>query len=213
MSQTKAQTLIDIGIITGLVAGLLYPIALLDLLPGRWSNIAFMFFGPIFVVSVFGLRAFYARARDTATNDIACLLLVLAGTAFALMATMQMSIYTAIPDYHRAALEPDAATWDAILRGVSTTQLGLDFAFDMFVSFGVIALGWQMVRHPRVPTLLGVAGMLIGAGGIAVNTITFPENSGIAGLIDPAPAFGVWFGLAWLPLVFLRTWRPEGVPV
>ena len=212
MTDRKSQALIDSAIVAGIIAGALYPIAMLDLAPGRWSNLAFMLFGPFFAISAYGMRAFYARARDTATNDIACLLLILAGAAFTFMATMQMSIYTAIPGYHRASLEPDAATWDAILRGVSTTQLGLDFAFDIFVSFGVILLGWQMVLHPRVPALLGLAGIAIGAAGISVNTITFPENSGIAGLIDPAPVFGVWFGLAWLPLIFFRSWRPKKDP-
>ncbi|MDH3745255.1 MAG: hypothetical protein OES47_09155 [Acidobacteriota bacterium] len=43
----------------------------------------------------------------------------------------------------------DRELWRSILRGVSSTQLGLDFAFDIFVSMGTVLLGLQMLRHPR----------------------------------------------------------------
>lgn len=204
----KEQTLIHIGIICGLVAGVLYPVAMMNLLPQRWASIAFMFFGPFLAASALGMRAFYARANDSATNDLAHMLLVLAGAAFTFMATMQMSIYTLIPQYLRAAGEADAGMWRAILQGTSTTQLGLDYAFDIFVSAATALIGWQMIRHPRVPSILGLAGVIVGVGGIALNTMTFPDNSGEAGLIDPGPFFGVWFSLAWFPLVIFRNWRP-----
>lgn len=204
----KSQGLIHFGIGAGAMAAVLYPIGLLDLISPRVSQLAFMAFGPCFAVAAYGMRAFYARADDSASNDVGHLLLVLAGMAFTAMATMQMSMYTLVPAYARAAAEPDATTWSAILRGVSTTQLGLDFAFDLFVSAGAAFVGWQMVRHPRVPAFLGWLGITIGVAGLALNAITFPENAGEAGLVDPAPFFGVWFTAAWLPLVVWRTWQP-----
>lgn len=207
----KVQGLVDAAIIAGLAAGILYPVGLLGLVPGRLSDIAFMLFGPCFAISVFGLRAFHARASDSAINDLAHLMLVIAGVAHAFMAAMQMSIHSQIPRFFREAGANDPALWDAILRSVSSTQLGLDFAFDIFVSLGAILLGWQMIRHPRIPGVAGLAGILVGAGGLAANMAAFPLNPEEAGLIDPAPFFGVWFGLVWLPLVFLRRWRPQEV--
>jgi hypothetical protein len=205
----KDQTQIHIGIACGLVAGVLYPVAMLDLLPQPWSNMAFMLFGPFLAASAPGMHAFYRRGGDAASNDLAHLLLVLAAAAFTFMATMQMSIWTLVPHYMREAPETDATIWRAVLRGTSTTQLGLDYAFDIFVSAAAALIGWRMVRHPRVPTLLGLAGIAVGLGGVVLNTLTFPENAGDAGLIDPGPFFGVWFSLAWFPLVLLRNWRPQ----
>ncbi|MBL8517009.1 MAG: hypothetical protein JNM76_08570 [Betaproteobacteria bacterium] len=33
--------------------------------------------------------------------------------------------------------------------------------------------------------------------------------AGVAGLVDPAPFFGVWFGLLAIPLYRHRNWVPE----
>lgn len=213
MTPEKEQTWIDLGLGCGIVAGILYPIGLLDLLPGQASHMAFMFFGPFFLTQAVGMRHFYARVRDTVSNDLAHLMLGLAGLVFTLMATMQMSIYTLIGRYRRASHAVPPEPWDAILKSVSSTQLGLDFAFDVFVSAGTVLLGWQIARHPRIWSWFGVLGMVIGAAGLALNIATFPDNSGEAGWIDPGPFFGVWFGLTALPALMLRRWKPEaGAP-
>lgn len=209
MSATKEQRWIDVGIGCGVVAGVLYPIGLLDLLPGRASHLAFMLFGPFFLASAAGTRHFYARARDAVSNDLAHLMLGLAGAAFTGMATMQMSIWTLVPRYRSGTPEVAPAVWDAILASVSTTQLGLDFAFDLFVSAGTVLLGWQVLRHPRLWAPYGALGMVIGVLGLAANVVAFPKNPGDAGWIDPAPFFGTWLGLTALPVWWLRRWRPE----
>jgi hypothetical protein len=127
------------------------------------------------------------------------------------MATAQMSNYALIPTYVRSMPEVPAAVWKGILAGVSTTQLGLDFAFDIFVSLGTALLGIQVARHPRIPTLLGAAGTLIAGFGFAMNVIAFPANAGDVGLIDPAPYFGVWLGVTAIPVLALRRWQaPPG---
>jgi hypothetical protein len=208
MSESKEQTWIDTGLVCGVIAGVLYPIGLLDLLPGRASHMAFMLFGPFLIVGVAGVRHLFARANDSVSNDLAHLMLGLSGVAFTFMATMQMSIYTLVPRYRRASTTVETEVWNAILRSVSSTQLGLDFAFDIFVSAGVVLLGLQMVRHPKIWTWFGACGMVIGALGLTANVATFPENSGDAGLIDPAPFFGAWLGLSAIPLIRLRRWAP-----
>lgn len=211
--ERKTQALVDTAIVCGLIAGVLYPASSLGLLPGRYGDMAFMLFGPFFAVAVFGMRSFFARANDTASNDIGHLMLVIAGVAFALMATMQMSIWSLAPAHARGATALDAPTWRAILNSISTTQLGLDFAFDMFVSGGASLLGWQVMRHPGIAAWIrlpvGLAGVAIGLGGLTLNIIAFPNNAGDVGLIDPAQFFGVWFGFVWLPMLVLRRWRAD----
>ncbi len=208
MTPSKGQTWINTGLGCGVAAGILYPIGLLDLLPGRPSQMAFMLFGPFLIVNAAGLRHFYSRANDTVSNDLAHLMLALAGAAFTGMATMQMSIYALVPRYQLAGSGVKPEVWDAILRSVSTTQLGLDFAFDIFISVGTVLLGLQIARHPRIWTPLGLAGMVIGSIGLVLNMVTFPVNAGDAGLIDPAPFFGVWLSLTALPALFRRRWLP-----
>jgi len=68
------------------------------------------------------------------------------------------------------------------------------------------------MRHPRFWRWFGALGMLIGAAGLTVNFITFPENSVESGLVDPGPFFGIWMGLALVRMWRCRTWRPDPEP-
>jgi len=203
-----AQTWIDVGIVTGILAGVCYGMPQLPFVRGRLHDLTFMGFGPLLCVAAIGLYHFFRRNRESVSNQLAHLFLFVAGLSFTYMATMQGSIYKLIPRYYHAAADADRELWRNVLKGVSSTQLGLDFAFDIFVSVGTVLLGLQMVRHPRFWGWFGVLGMMIGLTGLAFNFVTFPDNSGEAGLIDPGPLFGVWLSLAVIPIWRFRRCTP-----
>jgi len=195
----------------GVPTGACYAIGTFNLLPGLWSAQAFMLFGPLLVVCAYGIRAHFSARGDGVLADLGALLMGIAGVVFCLMATMQQSIYHTVPRLYRESAGPDAQTWDAILRSVSSTQLGLDYAFALFVSAAVLLLSLHMLVHASLPRALGVFGLLVALAGLAANALAFPENAELAGGIDPAPAFAVWFGLTWLALLWARL-RPRPAP-
>ncbi len=201
------QKWIDVGIMTGVLAGVAYGGPQLPFVRGWLHDLLFMGFGPLLSLTAVGSYHFFRRNRETISNQIGHLFLFVAGVSFTYMATMQGSIFRLIPRYYRAAEGADRALWATILQGVSPTQLGLDFAFDIFISVGTVLLGLQMLWHPRFWKLFGAVGMVIGATGLTFNFITFPDNSGEAGLIDPGPFFGVWMTFAILQVWRCRRWE------
>jgi hypothetical protein len=205
-STDLTQTWIDVGIVTGLLAGVAYGLPQLPFVRGPLHDFFFFGFGPLLSVGAIGMYHFFRRYREAVSNQLAHLFLFVAGVSFTYMATMQGSIYHLIPRYYHAAEEADRELWRTILKGVSPTQLGLDFAFDIFVSVATVLIGLQMFRHPRFWKAFGVAGMVIGATGLTFNFITFPDNSGEAGLVDPGPFFGVWMTAAAIQVWRCRRW-------
>jgi hypothetical protein len=207
-SENVPQTWIDLGIVTGILAGVFYGLPQIPSVPWRIHDFAFMGFGPLLSVAAVGLYCFFRRNRETVSNQIAHLFLFVAGLSFTYMATMQMSIYKMIPRYYLASADAEREFWRNTLKAVSSTQLGLDFAFDIFVSVATVLIGLQMVRHPHYWSWFGILGMLVGVTGLTFNFITFPDNSGEAGLVDPGPFFGVWMSLSVIPVWRFRRWTP-----
>lgn len=80
-----------------------------------------------------------------------------------------------------------------IYKSVFSTQSGVDMAFDIFISLGVILIAISMWKHKYFGKIVSIIGVLIAATGLLFNIIAFPENAGNIGLIDPSPLFGIWF--------------------
>lgn len=201
-----SRTWVDVAIVTGLLAGVAYALPSIPGVRGRTHDFFFFAFGPLLVVASIGLYHFFRQEGRTVSNQIGHAFLALGGVAFTFMATMQMSIYRLVPRYYHAAEEADRLDWARILKGVSPTQLGLDFAFDIFVSVGTILIAIQTYRHPRFGRTFALVGVAIGACGLLANFVSFPENPGEAGLVDPGPFFGVWLSLVGIQVLRSRRW-------
>ncbi len=207
-AKTKAQWL-DLGIACGFGAAVAYPLAVFVPLPALASYLVFSAFGPLLIVACVGLYVFLREQRDTVSLQLATLFLVCAGVMVTAMATMQGSIIFQIREFAAEADPSAREMWRSIFRATMSTQLGLDFGWDIFISVGTLLLAWNVAAHPRFWRGFGWAGMLIAAAGLTLNAITFPENSGVAGLVDPGPFFGAWFGLLVLALLRNRRWFRE----
>lgn len=199
-------TWFDVGLGTGIAASLAYAFGVFIPIPIRPEFLSFMAFGPLLCVSSVGLFVFLREHRDTVSLQISILCLVSAGLMFTAMSTMQGSIIFQARALIAGGDASEAELWRTIYRGVMSTQLGLDFAFDMFISVGTFLLAWNVALHPRFWRVFGWLGMLVSAVGLTFNAITFPENSGEVGLVDPAPFFGVWFGVFVLGFALSRSW-------
>lgn len=183
-----------IGIISGFFADLAYILATEVSISAQVNRLLFFFFGPFMIVSIIGLHHHLNNKRETIAGQLGALMVVLSGVAHTIMATMQGSIVVRMQQYiSESGSEAEKETFRKINKSVFSTQLGVDMAFDIFISIGVFLLAISMWRHKSYGKIISMAGILIAGTGLSFNLIAFPENAGIYGLIDPGPLFGLWF--------------------
>jgi hypothetical protein len=194
IDQDPVRKWLLIGIITGVFADLTYFLATQVSISPDVNRILFFFFGPFMIVSIMGLYHHLVEKGNVISAQLGTLLVVLSGVAHTIMATMQGSIAVRMRQYiSESGTEAEKEIFRDIYKSVFSTQLGVDMAFDIFISIGVILLSVSMWSHKSYGKTISVAGILIAATGLSFNLIAFPENAGIYGLIDPGPLFGLWF--------------------
>ncbi len=200
-----------IAVICGILASICYTLSTMVPLPFRIDYNLFFAFGPLLMASVFAIYHYLKAECESIALQMATIFLIAAGIAFTMMATMQGSIRHSFRE-EMSAVEADEARAEIRTRflGVDSTQLGLDMAFDIFISSGTFLLGLALIRHPRFGWWFAIPAMAVAATGLTLNTITFPENSGVAGYVDPGPFFSVVYGLIVLQLI--RCWAGWNPP-
>lgn len=195
-----------LAMVCGIIASVTYGLAIFVPLPFRVDYLIFFCVGPFMMAGMVGIFHYLSAERDSIALRLGTMFMICAGIAITMMATMQGMIR----GHYREVIS--GAESDAVKQalrdefyGVDTTQLGLDMAFDVFVSTGTFLFALALARHPRFGLWIGVPGMVVAATGLFLNAISFPEaNAGNAGYIDPAPFFGTFYGA--LSLKFVWEW-------
>lgn len=182
-----------LGILAGVGADLTYMLATQVAISAPVNRMLFNFFGLFLILAAAALYRLLSHRRDTMTGQLGALLVILSGLAHTVMATMQAATATRMEALLAASADADRDVYRAIYRSVFSTQLGVDFAFDIFISVGVVLLALAMWRHPDFGRIVALFGILVATTGLALNTIAFPENAGTYGFVDPGPFFGLWF--------------------
>ena len=80
-----------------------------------------------------------------------------------------------------------------VFLGIFSSQLGVDFVFDIAISFGLFFFCLGLYRMKALHPTLTVSGMIVSLGGYLVNALSFPYNPGESGWVDPGPFFSAWF--------------------
>ncbi len=80
----------------------------------------------------------------------------------------------------------------SIWLAVDQVQLGLDVAWDVYLSLGTIMIAWNLKDHPRFGSFYGWLGICIASSLLVLNLATFPTPPSQAGLIDLGPVLGLW---------------------
>ena len=198
----QLKIFLRIAVICGVLASVCYILSTMVSLPFRVDYILFFAFGPLLMASVFGMYNYLKAEKDSIALQMAALFLIAAGIAFTMMATMQGSIRHAFRGEMSAVVDDEArAEIRTRFLGVDSTQLGLDMAFDIFISSGTFLLGLALASHSRFGWWFAAPAMAVSALGLTLNTITFPENSGVAGYVDPGPFFSIVFGVIVVQLI------------
>jgi hypothetical protein len=194
-----SRSWVRIGPIAGLLGIAAYFGAVTGILPWRVTMVLAFSMGPLLSVAFIGFYHFLRAHRNSAALQTATIFGVIAGTLVNLMLVVQQSLFIGLPAATRATMGP---AWD----GLNWVQLGIDVAWDIYISVATILLGVVLWKHPRFGMVLGgitaFAGLLL----LVLNLWTFPTPPGDAGLFDAGPFVGLWFFVLSLRMLLSAKW-------
>lgn len=178
--------------VSGLLAIVFYMLSTMINLPFKISYLMFMHTGILISISVASLYNIIHKKINNFACRLGLLLLFSAGLLHSTMACMQGSNRVWYNNHHEEVSRE-------IFIGIFSSQLGIDFVFDMAISFGLFFFCLGLFNLRLLPRILTLSGMVISLGGYLVNAFSFPMNPGESGWIDPGPFFSIWF------LIFIVT--------
>ena len=190
----------------GGVIGLIIILAYLNfafgwvMLSQRLSLLLALAIGPVAAIGTLSLSETLSEFFDKPTIRLGSIFLVVGFAILTLMIAMQQAIFA---DYRQildasGAAEPAAPLREAFSL-VNHVQLGADVAFDIFYSIGVVFISSALVRGSGLERLIGIYGLVVGAGLLALNIWYFPKPPAEMGSIDLGPASIAW----WIALFVL----------
>ena len=170
------------------------------MLSQRLSLLLALAIGPVAAIGTLSLSEALSKFFDKPTIRLGSIFLVVGFAILTLMIAMQQAIFA---DYRQildasGAAEPAAPLREAFSL-VNHVQLGADVAFDIFYSIGVVFISSALVRGSGLERLIGIYGLVVGAGLFALNIWYFPKPPAEMGSIDLGPASIAW----WIALFVL----------
>lgn len=202
-SENIVKNWVYAGIITGLLASVVYPLLIFVEMPNLPTVFLAGAFGPLFSFASIGLYNLLKVHRKTVTAQLAAISNILAGTIVNMMLIVQLATRMHLRDYiNNAETESIKEVLQWISRGVLSVQSGLDVSWDFYIAIGTFFFALNMLSHPRFGKFFGWTGIALSVLLLAFNVYTFPTPPASAGLIDFGPFVGLWY-LA----VTIQAWR------
>lgn len=176
------------SIITGIGAVISY--TLLIILSGPYTAIVIVAgaFGPLLAVASLGLYHVLAESGNPVVLQLAVLFNVLGAATFTMMILVQLAI-----GHQMESLSEEAQNLTGLRVSLVGVQLGLDVAWDIFISLGTLLFAIAMISDARFGWILGIAGILIAVALLILNLWTFPTPPAAKNLVDLGPLVGVWY--------------------
>ena len=191
---TNLKHWLIVAVVCGIMANINYVLATQVSFSPTINRLLFFSFGPLLIVTTIGLYKLLKTGSNLISAQLGTVFLMLSGVSHTIMATMQGSISAFMKEYiSNADTESQKELLITIYKSVFSTQSGVDMAFDIFISLGVIMIAISMWNHKHFGKIVCIIGIFFATTGLLFNLIAFPENAGNVGLIDPSPLFGIWF--------------------
>ena len=183
---------IQVGIVGGVWASILYPALLVVPGPSPAIIVAAAFLGPAIGIGSFGFYRLVNLNGPSVAASLGAVANFMAGGLFTAMSLVQLAVkYSSLDN---AAQEQFVVIW-----------LGLDVAWDVYIGLGTILFAWAALKHPRFRWPFAIPGFAFGVILLALNLYTFPQPPSEAGWVDIGPFVGLWY-LA----TTIQAWRSLG---
>lgn len=190
-ARSLSRTWAEIAVVCGVLAVATYALIVAAPLSTGPAVVVVCVFGPSLASASAGLYEVLRLHRATVSLKIGAAANVAAAVVVTatLLAQLGFKRWLELKFSSAAAVGPSSPAYQA----ANGLQLGLDVAWDLFLSFGTFLLALNMWRHPRFGRAFAVAGALIAALLLATNLGSFPEPPGDSGLVDLGPLVGLWY--------------------
>jgi hypothetical protein len=198
-------TWVRLGVASGVVTLAAYTAFILVTGPLLLGVVLAAAFGVCLGPASAGVRSLLRAHRRSVLSDIGLAANIAAGVLFVAMAFVQLSVGDALDADRGRALEA------AVREVFDRVQLGLDVAWDVFISLGTIAFALDMRRHPRFGLPYSAAGVATGALLLVLNLATFPVPPGNSGLVDVGPLLGAWYAAVTIRIAGSLRWAASMV--
>ncbi len=188
--------------ILGAVLAATYPITSTTQGDALWLVMLEITIGPFFIIGTLGFYFFVKHHGDSFYNLLGIIFNTLAGVSITMMLTVQRGVFSVIPEYQTLENEASKEMMRRAFQIGNLSQLGMDFCFDVFVSLGAIFLGIAILKQRKLYRHIAWPGILIGAGGLLLNAMTFPEPPDKA-YVDPGQYFNIFYALLLINMVYV----------
>jgi hypothetical protein len=145
-------------------------------------------FGPLLAAASLGLYHVLAESGNPVVIELAVLFNVVGAAIFTMMLLVQLTI-----GYQIQSVGEGVQNLTALRTSLIGVQLGLDVAWDVFISLGTLLFAISMFRDARFGWLMGITGILIAVSLLILNLWTFPTPPAAKNLIDLGPLVGIWY--------------------
>jgi hypothetical protein len=193
---TASVVWIRTGVVAGLSVSLVYPAVIFLPLPKLAITVLAASMGPLLAVASLGLGELLQIPRPSVPARLGMAFNFAAGALLSAMLLVQLAV--------KARLQGAKASPELV--GI---WLGLDVAWDVYVSIGTGLFALAMLKHPRFGKVFGGIGLVIAMFLLVLNLFTFPTPPADAGLIDVGPVVGLWYLVAtvqaWRSLPWVRS--------
>lgn len=188
------STWVTFMIITSFAAFAFYLAAAFLTLPDKISLVLAFIFGPLFMLSSLGLFQIIRQWKDSLVLRSGVLFNITATGFVTMMLVVQQTIF-AFHDKFKAqpheGVSDEQLMW--MFREVNSVQLGIDLAWDIFISLGTFLFALSFWGHPVLKKILSASGMIVAALLLVFNLAFFPEPPGEVGAIDFGPFVALWY--------------------
>jgi hypothetical protein len=196
-----------VGATCGVLAVLSYGLISAAPLTPTQALVVACVFGPALMCASMGLYHTLRAHRRTVTLDLGLVFNVAAGVTVTLMLFSQLGFKRWFDvQFGNGSTDSSEPALKAAFEAANGIQLGLDVAWDLFLSIGTVLLALNMWHHRRFGRLLAVSGCVIAIGLIVANLVVFPEPPGQAGSIDLGPVIGLWYLIVSIRLAMSGGW-------
>lgn len=209
MTKQDTQFAIRFSSVTAILMGIVYPLMITTHGYNWWNYVLEMSFGPLFIISYIGLYLFVKQFGNSFYNLLAMVFHILSGMAILMTNVVQKAVFTIGRGYNEIEDQTSKEIIEKTYKLGNLTQLGFDYCFDVLVSMATIFIALAMLRQNFFPKWLMVPGVLVGLGGLIINTMKFPIPPAASGLFDPGPFYAVYTALLFLPMVYKTYFKKD----
>lgn len=199
---------IKTGIVCGFLTVAVFPVMVLVDLPVQVALTLAASFGIFLLIASVGLYHFISLHKNSVVLQLGTLFNIIGASIVVVMFTVQLGLFSEGKTYGQD-IQKEIKTY--VFKTANLTQLSLDVAWDIFISLGTILFAVSMLSHPKLGKVIGIIGILLGAGLFILNIYTFPIPPGEAGAYDLGPFTALWYLAVTIMITLSFKWVKETV--